>query len=95
MTTRIEREMTITHAEFRRVLQLAFPETGSPVGDNNTEFHFEDGRVRIFLSPQTSRKIGALSLPLTKVTLEFEGMAESDVHRFVERFSRSFQRGGG
>ncbi|MEX2523983.1 MAG: hypothetical protein WD750_03420 [Gammaproteobacteria bacterium] len=87
--------MSITHEEFRRVLQMAFPETGSFISDDPAVFNFEDGRVRVVLSPQTTRSIGNLRLPVTKVTLEFGDMAEEEKKRFVERFNRSFQRGGG
>lgn len=95
MTNRIEREMSITHEEFRRVLRIAFPEIRLSDDDGNTEFRVEDGRVHIILSSQTTRSIGNLQLPVTKVTLEFGDMAEEEKKRFVERFSRSFQRGGG
>jgi len=46
--------MTISHDEFRRILQLAFPATASSAGDNDTEFRFEGDRVRVRLSPQGS-----------------------------------------
>jgi len=87
--------MTISHDEFRRILQLAFPATASSAGDNDTEFRFEGDRVRVRLSPQGSRRIGTLQLPVTKVLLEFDDMAEADIQRFIDRFNRSFQRGGG
>ena len=49
----------------------------------------------ISLSPEGRRRIAALSLPTTQVHFTFTGYSSEDIDRFMARFDRAFQRGGG
>jgi hypothetical protein len=91
----ISLEMAISHAEFFRLLPDAV--NGAPWEARNGQVTIAhpEGRVEIHLSPERTRRIASLSFPVTDVTLAFVGFAESGVERFMARFHRYFQRGGG
>ncbi len=67
----VEKEMAITHADFLRTLPRALDGRGHTVDGNRIVV--EDGRRRleITLSETTGRRIAQLTLPATRVRLEF------------------------
>ena len=88
-------EMAITRDEFVRLLPFAV-ETAD--GDERElRLRGRDGGVdwRLSLVERPPRRIASLSLPVLDVTLECRAAGPADVDRFVERFLRAYQRGGG
>lgn len=87
--------MGISHVEFRRTLPRALEhQTYKILGDNIT-ITDPRGTLEIRLSPEHSRKLGALILPVTNVHFTFKGFNRSEVKSFMQRFDFYFQRGGG
>ncbi len=91
----IHKEMTISHADFRRV--LAGARLGGEIRDAGGAFEIVDGgrRLAITLSPERRRKLGLIDLPVTDVRLAFEGFSPAEMADTLARFDRAFQRGGG
>jgi hypothetical protein len=87
--------MGLSHAEFLRSLPAAMSGQSFSVADSTVTVEAGHKRVRIFLDPPQERRIGLLRLPVTWVTFEFDGYAESEVAAFMENFERHYQRGGG
>ena len=87
--------MGITHSEFFRTLPAALP--GLPYTIQGADIIVTDDprRLVISLSPEGRRRIAALSLPTTQVHFTFTGYSSEDIDRFMARFDRAFQRGGG
>ncbi len=99
--------MGITHSEFFRTLPAAL--ATSPYTVQGSEvivsapfpFESEGGKrgtnrcLEIRLSPESRRRLGALSLPTTQVHFTFSGYSSQDINRFMACFDRAFQRGGG
>ena len=51
--------------------------------------------LRIRLNAEGERRIANLALPRTIVEFRFEGYTDALVEAFLQRFDRSFRRGGG
>jgi hypothetical protein len=90
-----EREMTITHKDFLRLLPKAI--SGLDYQRNGDQIEIDDaGRsVRINLSKESSRKIASLALPLTNVRIELKNFSQSELTKFMSRFDLAYQKGGG
>ncbi len=89
-------EMGFTHRELRRGLASAV----SPYEINEKtplRFLFENGEafVEMVIEPEYKRVIASFSLPVTRVTLNFFNMDEPEYERFLGRFRRYLQKGGG
>jgi len=96
MASRFSREMGVSHAEFFRTLPAALTGRDYTVsGTVVTVTETADRRIVITLDPQSERRIAMLRLPMTLVTFEFCGYAESEIAAFMRHFERRFQRGGG
>jgi hypothetical protein len=92
---RFSREMSITHKEFLRSLPPAVAPAPFTVSGRTVTID-DDGRsVRIDLSPERERRLGTLRLPVTVVEFTFQGYGRAEFDRFMQRFDRAFQRGGG
>ena len=92
---RFSRDMGITHSEFFRTLPAALTPTPYAVQGHDVVISDDTRRLVISLSPEGRRRIAALSLPTTQVHFTFSGYSPQDVDRFMVRFDRAFQRGGG
>jgi len=84
-------DATTTRADFIRTLSAA---TGED------DFREVDGRFEgkgwsIRLTPITPFGIGMVRLERHRVEIEFDGLTEDEQDRFMRRFTRHFQRGGG
>jgi len=91
----LQRDMGLTLADFLRSLPSAIePLTYRAEGRVFTIDH-PAGSVVITLGETGERRIASLSLPVTPVTFQFNGLDGSDRERFMQRFDRYFQRGGG
>jgi len=87
--------MGISHADFFRVFPAVIdrrPFERLPGGLAYTE---GGRRLAVTLSPESSRRIGMLELPVTCVAFLFEGYTPEQVDAFMARFDRHFHRGGG
>ena len=91
----VHKEMSISHADFRRI--LAGARLAGERRDAGGAIEVVDGgrRLAITLSPERRRKLGLFDLPVTDVRLAFEGFAPADMADTLARFDRAFQRGGG
>ncbi|HKK15530.1 MAG TPA: hypothetical protein VJ981_02420 [Gammaproteobacteria bacterium] len=90
-----KRDMTITHADFFRLLPRALDKENYAVSGNMVKSTDGVISMRITLSPEQSWRIGALSLPKTQVVIEIEGCDEQEAQRRINRFDQSYQKGGG
>ena len=89
-------EMGFSHRELRRGLTSAV----SPYIINEKDplrFLFENDTavVEMRIKPEYKRVIASFSLPVTHVTLNFFNMDETEYERFLGRFRRYLQKGGG
>jgi zona occludens toxin (predicted ATPase) len=89
------RELGLTHAEFYMFLRPAIAPRTFTV--ENDRVHIEDGErtLDIELGAQRYRSIGSLQLPYVEARFTFSGFSETERERFMARFERYFQRGGG
>lgn len=92
---RHEREMSVTHTEFFRLLPRVVGEDYIQRNDSAAVIQTEIGRIDIRLGPEMRRKIALLELPMTEVSLEFHGYSQVDYEEFIRRFNLRFQKGGG
>ncbi len=93
--------MGVSHGEFLRLLPLALggasfterpPRNGAA---RRLVAASPAGEVTISLAPEAARKIAAMELPVTEVTLEFRGFTEERRRAFLQRFDLAFHRAGG
>lgn len=87
--------MTISHSEFRRILERAFAGELRQVRSDRFDLEPEGGRISVILGQESSARIGIITIPVTTVSLEFHEMEEDEARAFLTRFDRAFQRGGG
>jgi hypothetical protein len=89
------REMSITHAEFLRILPSAVGP--QPVSRKNNAVRIAEGEreILIRLSQQRERAIGALRLPVTDIELRLSGYTEAEAKTFMARFDLHYRKGGG
>ena len=95
MTIVYEREMTITHKEFLRLLPKALVGLSYEKKGNLVEIIDENRLIRINLSEESLRKIASLALPVTNVRIELNNFQTEDSARFISRFDLAYQKGGG
>ena len=89
------RELGLTHGEFYGSLPPAIAHRPYTVEDHRIRIE-EDGRkLTIELGPQRYRAIASLKLPYLEVRFTFAGFTAPERERFMMRFERCFQRGGG
>jgi len=88
-------EMTITRTDFARLLPEALG--GSPVAEAEGAFrHADENRTwRIDLEPLVALSLGSIRLERHLVRWTFSGYGEAEVEALLERFERTFRRGGG
>ena len=90
-----EREMTITHKEFLRLLPKALAGLSYEKNGNLIEIIDQNRLIKINLSEESIRKIASLELPVTNVRIELNNFQTKDSDRFISRFSLAYQKGGG
>jgi len=94
-----EAEMGFSHAE----LLSSLPSAVAPYRiDKRSErvYHLhhaaEPGRrVELTLQPETRRTLAAITVPVTKVKLEFFNFSADDFEDFMRRYKRYLHKGGG
>ncbi len=87
--------MGLTRAEFLRSLPEAVGHPNYRIEGDRIEIADSAGPILILLVPARARRIGMLSLPVTRVEFRFGEMPQAQRDRFMTRFERYFQRGGG
>ncbi len=87
--------MGITHKEFFRNIPRALQTDRYARDGEGVTLQGEGRSLRISLSEESQRRIALITLPVTHVTLTFNGYDEAAVGHFMEGFDRAFQRGGG
>ena len=91
----ITREMGISHADLLRLLPAALAYRPYKVHGHTVLIEDRACRIELRLSPETERRLGALCLPVTTLTLRFCSCSDDAVTRFMQHFDRHLQRGGG
>jgi len=91
----VEKEMGITHRDFLRVAERFFDGADYAVDGARIVQEADGRRLEITLSPETSRRIALIEMPVTRVRLAFTGYGEEEAAATLARFDRTFQRGGG
>lgn len=87
--------MTITHADFFRLLPKALASYKFEISDRSIQVTMETGIVNIRLMREATRKIGALELPITHMTFYFENTSHNETQKFFEKFNLAYRKGGG
>jgi hypothetical protein len=95
MEVRFARAMGLTRAEFLRSLPEAVGHRRYRIDGDRIEIADSAGPILILLGPAGVRRIGMLSLPVIRVEFRFGEMSQAQRDRFMTRFERYFQRGGG
>ncbi len=96
MTHTVNKQMGISHADFYRLLPHALDSEAYTVQDDVVTFDGDDGRsVHILLGPEWERRIALLHIPVTDVTITFDGYDAAGIEAFLLHFDHSYQRGGG
>jgi hypothetical protein len=94
-----EREMTISHSDFFRILPKALGKLRYQQQNNIITVYLDndgvEGEIVISLSKERIRKIGSLVLPVTDVTFQQENITEEKKIEFFKNFDRAYHRGGG
>jgi hypothetical protein len=91
----VRKEMGYTHKEFIRLLPKAVD--GADMRITGNEFEVVDGerRLRIELGEEGERRIANLRLPMTPLSLTFTDYDEAGIKEVLDRFWRTYQKGGG
>lgn len=95
MADRVVYEMTISHTDFFRTLPSAL--NNAPYEIRGREVVVAEGekRLKISLSPESTRAFGPIPLPVTHVELHFEDYTPEERERFLTHFNNCYRRGGG
>ncbi|RMG38629.1 MAG: hypothetical protein D6720_00825 [Gammaproteobacteria bacterium] len=91
----IRREMGLDQAEFLRSLEALLGGRHWRAEDDGLCIDWAGCPVRIRLHPTQQRRLGSLSLPMTRVEIDLDALTEVEAADFLTRFERAFQRGGG
>ncbi|MCW8882025.1 MAG: hypothetical protein OQL17_02340 [Sedimenticola sp.] len=91
----LSRDMGLTLEDFIRSLPSAIAPLTYQVEGRQFTIEHPNGSVVIALGETGERRIASLSLPVTPVDFQFNGLDETARSHFMQRFDRYFQRGGG
>ncbi|HEY5717866.1 MAG TPA: hypothetical protein VIS52_05175 [Motiliproteus sp.] len=98
MTVREVKEMGITIDGFVRTLPNAAGQwciTREGMQFQLSHPHHTGAVISILLQPLPPRRIASLTLPVTQVELQFEGLNTAQVSQFLQRFDLYYHKGGG
>ncbi len=95
MTLPLRFDMSITRADFRRLLPAAVNHVSYE--EDATGFAYREGgrgwRIGFAAMPQL--RLGLIRLERHRVDFEFTGYSALEIEDFMARFERYFRRGGG
>lgn len=88
-------EMTITRADFRRLLPAAVNHV--PFVEEDAAFVHRDGARswRIGVEPLPLLRLGLIRLERHQIDFDFDGYSPKEIDEFMARFEMYFRRGGG
>ena len=89
------REMTITHADFFRLLPRALGSENFSREENEMTYINGKFSMQVSISPQSKWSIGALSLPKTQVVITMNGCDDQEAQDRIQKFDQAYQKGGG
>ncbi|MCS3902568.1 hypothetical protein J2T55_000572 [Methylohalomonas lacus] len=89
------RTMAYTHAEFKRLLPHALQNRDYSDRGRQIEANDSGTRILIQLGDEYERRIASLSMPVCDVTLELQGFSDDQAQAFLDKFDRTYRRGGG
>lgn len=90
------RDMGYTAVEFAGVLHSAFAEWNlASESANRWRIGAPGVEVLVAISTEAPRRLGALVLPVLRVSIEFLESDAAGRKRFLTRFERCFHKGGG
>ena len=92
---RLEREMGLDHDDFWRLLPRAAGGHPWHADGDRVRVQVGGGSVEIVLGQTFTRRIALLQLPVTPVTIAWQGLGQEAFRAFLDHFDRHFQRGGG
>lgn len=93
--SQVRYEMSTSHKSFMRPLPDLLEGASYKAIGSVIEAKWPDRALTISLSPEGERDMGSLELPVTVVTLDFQGFTEEQQSEFLERFREHYQRGAG
>ena len=89
-------EMGFTHRELLKGLPNAVaPYSVSKSADLEYRITHKNQTAVLTISPERSRKIAAIALPVIDVMIQFENFNELQYRTFLDRFKKYLHRGGG
>lgn len=92
----VEKTMSLDLAEFLRSLKTLNPDVRLEDGQKEVLIPTGKSGVRIVYEPLENATLGGLlSLPRARVTISFDNPDEAECQKFLARFDKAFQRGGG
>lgn len=92
----IHKEMGYTYKDFMRLLPKAVGHAEMEIRDNEIHVGASDEKsLQIKLGAESERHIGFFRIPKLPVTLIFTGYQEAEIAATIDRFARTFQKGGG
>jgi hypothetical protein len=93
--SQVRYEMSISYETFMRNLPDLLEDTSYSVEGRMIEAKWSDRSLTIRLSPEGERELGLMELPVTIVTLDFQGFSAEQQSQFLERFREHYMRGAG
>jgi len=92
-----ERDMGYNDKEFFRVLPAAIGDFQYSVTGNTVRISNPDNNqtLELRITPLPDRRLGLIRIQHIDVLFSFSNMNEDERNKFMHRFDRRFQRGGG
>lgn len=91
-----EAEMGFSHIELRRGLESAVvPYDIKKISDQEFLFVLENRTATLTMSPERTRQIASIKLPVIDVKIEFDNFNQTQYAEFLGRFKKYLHRGGG
>lgn len=91
----LNKNMSIDKNDFFRLLPNALIDYHYTVKDNIIEIKYAKGMIILTLNNQPARRLGALSLPVLRVSFQFNEVTDDESKHFIQHFDHSYRRGGG
>lgn len=95
MSTRVVKEMGLRPDEFFHWLPGAAGGMPWRRVDGGAVLGVAGRAVTISLEPLPERRIANVTMPVTRVVLDFDGLDAEETAAFLMRFDRAYHRGGG
>jgi len=93
--TVIQRQFGLSHADLQRLLPRFTDADVSFSGSDFVLVFANKRQLAISLGPERERRLGLMRIPFVDLEFTFKGWEPSDIHGFMARFDRMFQKGGG